>query len=357
MRTAAAILSFVLAVTILPAGSAASAASESAASAASTSAAVAATSLPGGKATFVVSQGHLKAASQQNWVRLGTYRFAANGTVSAAMYLWWQRHPTARQRTGTVPDPSCTTRAGGRQSRPRACEVLTAGGFTGAPGESRTGAYTVAGNVLTIRWNIAQQWTEQWYVRTSSDGKLARLDLKQSTLATNGYGYGSNAAIDTRRAMSSVRAFPGSLRQDLTSWASGRLVTSGDQPFGHSSFRACAATTSCLTYLQPSSRGACQKSGGCPRYGGGTRANISSIQYYLTMISKTDRRDTLWHWCTCLAMERHEFCYTGNSHVKPLMQIIDDTGAFRGWVGVEASFSTGSRATDMLAVLRISDFR
>ncbi|TMR23773.1 hypothetical protein ETD86_07220 [Nonomuraea turkmeniaca] len=343
MRIAAAILSFVLAITLLPAWPAA--------------AGVAVSPLPGGKATYVVSQGHLKAASRQNWVRLGSYRFAANGTVSAAMYLWWQRYPKARQRTGTVPDSSCTTKAGGAASRPRACEVLTAGGFTGGPDESRAGTYTVSGGVLTIRWKIGQTWTEQWYVRPSSDGKLARLDLKQSTLATHGYGYGSNAALGTRRAMSSVKAFPGSLRQDLTSWASGKIVTSGNQPFGHSAFRACTGTTSCLTYLQPSSRGACQKAGGCPKYGGGTRPNVSSIQYYLTMISKSDRRDTLWHWCTCLAMERKQFCYTGNSHVKPLMQIIDDAGAFRGWVGVEASFSTGSRATDMLAVLRISNFR
>ncbi|WP_146103764.1 hypothetical protein [Nonomuraea solani] len=316
-----------------------------------------AASLPGGKATYVVSQGHLKASSQQNWVRLGSYRFAANGTVTASLHLWWQRNPQARQRTGTVPDTGCTTKAGGVQKRPRTCEVLTAGGYTGAPDETRTGTYTVSGGVLSIRWKIAQTWTEQWYVKPSSDGKLARLDLKQSSLATHGYAYGSNAALGTRRAMSSVKAFPGSLRQDLTSWASGTIVNSANQPFGHSAFRSCATSTSCLTYLQPSSNGACQKSGGCPKYGGGTKANISSIQYYLTTISKTDRRDTLWHWCTCLAMERGEFCYTGNSHVKPLMQIIDDSGAFRGWVGAEASFSTGSRATDMMAVLRITDFR
>lgn len=314
--------------------------------------------LPGGKATYVVSQGHLKAASSQNWVRLGSYRFAADGTVTAALHLWWQRHPEARQPTGTIPDSSCTTKAGGSGSRPRTCEVLTAGGFTGAPDENRTGTYTVSGNVVSIRWKIAQTWTEQWYVRPSPDGALARLDLKQSTLATHGYGYGSNAALGTRRAMSSVKAFPGALRQDLTSWAGGRIVTSSGERFAHSSFRACASTTWCLTYLQPSSRGACQKSGGCPKYGGGTKANVSSIQYYLTKISNSDRRDTLWHWCTCLAMERGEFCYTGNSHVKPLMQIIDDKGAFRGWVGAEASFSTGSsRAADMMAVLRITDFR
>lgn len=39
------------------------------------------------------------------------------------------------------------------------------------------------------------------------------------------------------------------------------------------------------------------------------------------------------------------------------MQIIDDKGAFRGRVGAEASFSTGSRAADMMAVFRITDFR
>ncbi|MGV9304186.1 MULTISPECIES: hypothetical protein [unclassified Nonomuraea] len=313
--------------------------------------------LPGGKATYVVSQGHLKAASSQNWVRLGSYRFAADGTVTAALYLWWQRHPEARQPTGNTPDSGCTTRAGGSRSLPRTCEVLTAGGFTGSPDENRTGTYTVSGNVVSIRWKIAQTWTEQWYVRPSPDGALARLDLKSSTLATHGYGYGSNAALGTRRAMSSVKAFAGTLRQDLTSWAGGRIVATGGQRFAHSSFRACADTTWCLTYLQPSSAGACQKSGGCPRYGGGTKANVSSIQYYLTKISNSDRRDTLWHWCTCLAMERGEFCYTGNSHVKPLMQIIDDKGAFRGWVGAEASFSTGSRGADMLAVFRITDFR
>lgn len=192
MRFAAAILTFLLAATLLPASRAAAAA----------------TSLPGGKSTFVVSQGHLRASSQQNWVRLGNYSFAKNGTVSAGFYLWWQRQPKARQSTGTKPDASCTTTAGGTSTKVRACQVLTAGGFTGGPSERRTGTYTVSGNVLTITWKIAQTWTEQWYVRTSPDGKLARLDLKRSTLATHGYGYGSNASYATRRAMSSVDRRP-----------------------------------------------------------------------------------------------------------------------------------------------------
>ncbi|MGP3965981.1 hypothetical protein ACTWPT_59605 [Nonomuraea sp. 3N208] len=323
----------------------------------SASAAPRQSSLPGGKANFVISQGFLRAGSTQNWVRLGTYQFKANGTVSANTYLWWQRNPEGRQATGVVPDSSCSTKAGGSGSRVRACDVLTASGFPGAPDESRTGTYTTAGNVVSIRWKIAQTWTEKWHVQLSPDGKLARLQFADSTLATNGYGYGSNAPLTTRRAMSSVRAFAGTLKQDLVSWAGNRIVKSDGQVFKQSSFRNCATTTWCLTYLQPSSPGACQKSGGCPNYGGGTRTNVSSIQYYLTKVSNHDRRDTLWHWCTCLAMESKKFCYSGNSHIKPLLQIIDDKGAFRGWVGAEASFYPGSRTKDMMAVFRVADFR
>ncbi|WP_214325696.1 hypothetical protein [Nonomuraea sediminis] len=314
-------------------------------------------SLPGGKANFVVSQGFLRAASTQNWVRLGTYQFKPDGTVSANNYLWWQRNPEGRQATGVVPDSSCATKAGGSSTRVRACDVLTAAGFTGAPDESRTGTFSVAGDVVSIRWKIAQAWTEKWRVQVSPDGKLARLQFAGGTLATNGYGYGSNAPLSTRRAMSSVRSFAGVLKQDLVSWAGGHLVNSAGQAFKQSAFRNCATTTWCLTYLQPSSPGACQKSGGCPNFGGGTKANVSSIQYYLVRISNNDRRDSLWHWCTCLAMESKTFCYSGNSHIKPLLQIIDDSGAFRGWVGAEASFYPGVRTKDMMAVFRISDFR
>jgi hypothetical protein len=52
-------------------------------------------------------------------------------------------------------------------------------------------------------------------------------------------------------------------------------------------------------------------------------------------------------------------CYTGNSHVKPLLQIIDNDGVFHGWVGVEASINhsvpaQGTSADDV-GVLKIAD--
>jgi hypothetical protein len=40
--------------------------------------------------------------------------------------------------------------------------------------------------------------------------------------------------------------------------------------------------------------------------------------------------------------------------VKPILQVIDDSGTFRGWVGVEASFwpngGPNPRASDLLSV-------
>jgi hypothetical protein len=240
----------------------------------------------------------------------------------------------------------------------RTCEALTAGGFVASPEESRTGTYTYTGNVVRISWQVSQTWTEQWGVSLSPDGKLAKLDFQHNTLATTGYGYGSSADLTTRRAMSSVLAFPGTLKQDITSWTGDKVSTDSGQVFGHSAFRLCSTVTWCLTYHQPSSQNACQAAGGCPRYGGGTAHNDSSIEYYLVRVNSDDRRDSMWHWCRCLAKEQGQFCYTGNSHVKPMMQIIDDDGAFHGWVGAEASFApNGPRSSDMLSVFRLASFR
>lgn len=329
----------------------------------------AAVALPGGKANYVVALGSLTAGSHDNWVRLGTYRFSADGTVRARTYLWWQRHPAARQSTGTTPGNTCSTtdpRTG--RTVARRCTVQTAGGFMGDPHETRTGSFSVNGDQVHITWNLGQAWSERWRIAVTPDGGLSRLDLTFNTLARHGYAYGSDADLSRRRAMSSVAAREGTpLRHDYTRWSAAGVDHSpaSGGAFDLSEYRTCDATTWCLTRLQPSSASACQKTSGCPGTGGPD--GDSSIQNHILQVSSGDRRDTWWHWCTCLAREQGiragkgpdgVLCYTGNSHVKPMLQIIDDSGAFRGWVGVEASFSpSGSRANDMLAVFRATDFR
>lgn len=312
--------------------------------------------LPGGKANFVVSLGSFKAGTD-NWVRLGNYQFSSTGTVTARTYLWWQRQPVGRQGTGATPDSSCSTSSvAPGQTLVRNCEVLTAGGFTSAPTESRTGDYTVENGLVHITWNIGQTWTEQWAITTSPDNKLARLDHRFNTLATAGYAYGSNAALSTRRQMASVQSFPGTLKLDFRGWDHGSLTSHDGGAYNIGQYRTCTTTSWCLTYLQPESAGSCK--GGCV-----AGSTDTSIQNHIVRVSNTDRRDTHWQWCSCLTKRpdgTDEKCYTRNSHVKPMMQILDDDAQFRGWVGAEASFNPvgpNPREGDMLSTFRVSDFR
>lgn len=313
--------------------------------------------LPGGKANFVVSLGSFRTGTD-NWVRLGTYQFSGTGTVTARTHLWWQREPVARQGTGTTPDGSCSTTVVGRgEAKVRDCEVLTAGGFTSAPSETRTGDYRITDGLLHITWNIDQTWTEQWAVTPSADNKLVRLDHRFNTLATAGYAYGSNTPLSTRRQMASVQSFPGTLLLDYSSWDHGVIDHKEALPYEIGKYRTCSTTSWCLTYLLPEATKACRS--GC--LAGNTDF---SVQNYIVRVSNNDRRDTHWQWCSCLTKSRDgtkdEKCYARNSHVRPMLQILDDDARFRGWVGVEASFNPVNpdpRAGDMLWAFRVSDFR
>jgi hypothetical protein len=335
----------------------------------------AAAALPGGRANYVVSLGQLRGGKEDNWVRLLTYAFTTDGKVSANGWNWTQAKPDDGKRvgTGTKPGTDCATESSSTdESVVRRCEVLTAKAFTQAVNDKRTGTWritTVSDGyvqrpVVNITWNTAQTWSEQWWLVNGT--KLSRLDFKYNTFAQYGYGYGSRASLGTRRPMTTVVKFPGTLYQDVHTWSKDAVTAnpSGSNPpqsFALPSYRTCSTVTYCLTYLQPSS-GACQSSS-CPY----APAGLTSIQYYLQGLSSKDRRDTLWHWCTCLTYHSDgtkSFCYTGNSHIKPLLQILDDDAAFHGWVGVEAAFwpnrppaGHSARYGDMLGTFRLTDFR
>lgn len=297
--------------------------------------------LPGGRGNFVVAIGHL-APGTGNWTRLGTYHFAPNGTVTARMHRWEQtrRPQPARVPVGATPDADC---APGTRHRPgsRPCPVMTAAGFTSAAPETRRGTFEMLpGSVLRIVWT--SRWTEEWSVEPQPG--LARLTFRTSGDATHGYAYGSKAKLSTRRAMSTVHAYPQDLPLDGWGWAHGKVTRMKKGDFGQHDYRACRNPSWCMTRYQPSSK-ACN----CGK---------TSIQYYLARVSAHDRRDTWWHWCTCLASAHGSLCHSGNSHVKPLLQVLDDDGDFRGWVGVEASFypydsEAAARPQHMLGVLRL----
>lgn len=271
--------------------------------------------LPLGKPRFAVAVGGLRAESTANWVRLGQYDFAADGTVSERHWHWSQRDRVERAYTGI--------QASGCPSRD--CNVQTAAGYqsTGAT-STLEGEYTVSGDILRISWNT-NQWWEEWKLTSKAGGALAEIEFLGSNFgATHGFGYGSQAAWNARVPMAEIAAADhDSFVHRYHLWKTTGdnpepHIDSGDgNPFWMRDWTACGSNDLCL---------------------GGT---TTGTQYYFAAAREPagHRRDTLWHWWTSHADNRGEYCYTGNSHVKPAIQIVDDNGEFHGWVGVEASLN------------------
>ncbi|WP_165912873.1 hypothetical protein [Tamaricihabitans halophyticus] len=286
--------------------------------------------LPGGMSRFVASVGGLSTDSRENWVRLATYSFTADGKVTESHFHWTQRERVKRSLNG-VHGNGCDARD---------CEVRTANGYqaTSFP-EKLSGSYTVDGDQLTVEW--PDTGTETWKLSSVADGKLAKLTFVDSSYgATHGYGYGSEAKWDERASMAEVAAFDHEkLTHNFVFWKTDEgapyLDKGSGSPFWRTEWKECESSR-CLGGKNP------------------------DTEYYLATAnsSSTDRRDTLWHWRTELADGRGEYCYTGNSHVKPMLQIIDSDGGFHGWVAAEASISETSSSTDDddIGVFEISEY-
>jgi hypothetical protein len=310
----------------------------------------AAADLPGGKGNYVVSFGSLYPDYGSNWVRLGTYVFTADGRVRSDTWAWSQANPSPRVGTGTVPSGACS----GTADTVRPCDIKTVSGFLSPAPEARTGSYTLHSSggrqFVNVQWDQATWRSEEWWVDVAPSGTYSRLTFKYSQKFTHGYGYGSNAGLGARRPMDTVRNHQAPLTMTYHRAALG-AVAYKQGGWAMDRYVHCTGTTWCLTYkIQQASEGTCE----CAAPYDGDR----SIQNYIQKLSNTDRRDTFWHWCTCLA--KGSPCYAGNSHVYPLLQVIDDNGSWRGWVGVEASFypyaATDARKRDMLSVFRVAEW-
>jgi hypothetical protein len=315
-----------------------------------------AVALPGGKANWVVAVGGLnteKVNDYRDWVRLGYYVFADDGTVQHNLWTWNRHDEPLRVDTvmadcsGDVPD----------------CAVKTVSGFTGSPTGGFRGTFTpLADGRLQVRWThnasgaaLATPLTEFWNL-TEDLGKVARISsptmfskpaeipapgVFSDYSATYGIGYGSNTSFDadTRATMSQLRndsrynarpytgtfqvANGGEVRHEGTGgewWFNSGTQSAGDANFGNP-WKLCA-NGQCLGWNQHGT--------GCDcRNGDPDRDRIR----YLAEIGG-GRRNTEWYWCQCLAQKLP--CYKANSHPRPLLQVVDDDGVFQGWVGIEA---------------------
>lgn len=289
--------------------------------------------LPLGKHNFTVAIGGLSAESTTNWVRLGLYTFHPDGTVSETHWHWTQRVRVVRTYTGFMAS-GCPTRN---------CEVQTAGGYE-STGASQTlqGTYDVSGDTVRITWS-GGQW-EEWTLQSRDSGTLVEASYLRSNFgATYGFGYGSNAPWSERVSAADIAAVDHtSLVHTYHLWK-----TTGEQPEPY--IDSGDGNPFWVTDWDVCEGGQCL----------GQVTGSGATQYYVAPARSPTghRRDTMWSWRTANADGRGEYCYTGNSHVKPMLQVIDDDGDFHGWVGIEASLNqtTGEGPyADDIGVFRIA---
>lgn len=317
--------------------------------------------LPGGRPTYSVALAKLSRNTNTDWVKVGTYAFRPDGTVEATLWSWSQAAPVRRTTTAV-------------RSRAASCSAVTScgvdipGGFDGPPNDRRMGHFRLvgAGDEVEVRWSA--QWVERWRVEPTAT--YARLRFVSGFNTNRGFGYGSVQPAHHRVQMASVQREAG---MTYEYWSrhydadSGKvLITGGVPSFSWRVYGACTDLSYELTYAQPASAQRCANG-----------SSDSAINNYVYRVNSADRRDAWWQWHTCLADRRGgwDACYGcsssqsngrlhGGSHVKALIQAVDDRGAYLGHVGVEASFAEGScgspgasRVGDMLGILRFGPER
>ena len=287
-----------------------------------------AAALPFGRATYVVStmEGTPKALA----VRLATYAFATDGTVTERYWAWRQDAVHNGLNTRWTKVPSGYTTAGCL----RACPVRTPYGFQrGAAPRTFRGRWSMAdGGVLVIRWTATL--VERWQL---DDGQP---DVVGARLVTGngsiGWGVGSNAPAGRGVSLASIYGAGG--------WITGPFAENVYAPttahaaigFGTADYSLCS-TGRCLQ-------------------GRGMTAPDRSTWYhsYFAADPAVDGRKVYWNNQTGVVQHYEDpsgvcISASGGGHTNALLEALDDAGRFVGFVGVEASLGQPKYGQDVVA--------
>lgn len=284
--------------------------------------------LPQGKANFSVTLGNLDTNSY-TVVRLANYVFnGTTGTVAASIWSWRSDVEDPKQ---AVNSHTCTF-----DGYTKTCTQYVPYGWMGKPGGiwfHRDGNYTydTATGALHIDW--VNEWAgvnEDWTV-TLPEAGIARIDFASSNYGiTHGRGWGSNASWSTYKTMSQIAS---SYRVDFSGarvrvyFVNGAITVENwtGETLALSNFTTPSAPTpvNCMHTKSPTS--ACTS--GCSN-------SFTGIIYHLG--SENNSRSMYYnHHCACLPLLADYPCYSGTIHPYAFQQIIDDSGALRGFVGIE----------------------
>jgi hypothetical protein len=263
-----------------------------------------AVALPAGKANYTVSV--MSDQYKNAWVRLAQYTFAADGRVSESFWYWHNHTFIGDGYTNKVSSGYAT------HGCQRLCTVRTPRGFQpGAAPRQLTGRFRWDANRnLIIDWPGGHQ--EAW--RVTSMGSYARLDIITSNygVTQGSWGFGSNAPFTTGATIDQIMA-AGELRGAGRSNRYGATDVTANFRLALNQFDRCAASP-CIMGNAP--------------------------QLWIAYLANNPARDgRKVFYDNELAEVAGSSPCTANphGHTMALLQVLDDSGRFRGLVGVEAS--------------------
>ncbi len=270
--------------------------------------------LPGGRSTYVISA--IGGPANHMYVRLATYRFATDGTMNEKVWSW--RQDTIPGNIAYEKPSSGYTTSGCL----RVCPVRTPVGFQ--PGKTPITAY---GHWHIDRYgHLVVNWSwgayETWRLDTSQSGFVGASIWNSNQAIVKAWGFGSN--------WNGGGASIGQI------YASGRL-------YGPLVQNAYADPTKYLNagfHFPDYNR--CSN-GTCLQGKAVTAADKRTwFHTYIAGNPAQDGRKNFWNFQTGSVAQTEQpgtVCISANGggHTAAMLQVLDDAGRFRGWVGVEAS--------------------
>lgn len=289
------------------------------------------TPLPGGRPRYVVSV--MGGSYNAYWVRLAQYSFTAGkggtGTVRQSYWLWNQARFSGTAKQNKVSTGYLTSGCSAT------CAVRTPKGFQ--PGAGPMG--TLTGRYRFDRYGrLVVEWpghqVEAWTVRKSGP-RLARMTLHHTNMSgLSGDGLGSTASFATGATRNQVAATTLTGVQRVASYGDG-----GAHPV-----RTSRWSTNVVAPMQR-----CSGSGSACLFHTGKAWRTAIV------VPKGLGRRAFWqHQRQGNDGDRGACFGSGGGHTVALLQGIDDSGRFAGFVGAEASFNGRSWHNAVVAQLLLT---
>jgi hypothetical protein len=290
-----------------------------------------ASALPFGRKTFVVSMmdGRIGALA----VRLATYSFSADGTVTERYWAWRQDQIKGDGNTRWTKPSSGYVTAGCIHR----CPVRTPYGFQkGASPHTYTGHWSMqSSSVLAIRWSPSHP-PERWRLDAGQPG-IVGAKLIPGGPNEIGWGVGSNAGANSGVSLAGIYG-------SSAGWITG--------PFAENVYNTSTLHSSIGWSRQDYALCASKRCMQSRKVTGSILANWYSS--YFAGDPAVDGRKDYWNNQTGVVQQMENpgsvcISASGGGHTNALLQALDDNGRFVGFVGVEASINQRKWGQDIVA--------